>query len=209
MKAKKWMVIGSIVAVALMSAILIVPLAFAQGPNIGNYLMPGRAPMMNNAFGTNYGMDLNNTSGQWQGMGMRQQAFMQGRGNGQGFVDEDGDGVCDNCGTGRGPGFVDEDGDGVCDNCGNGRGRGSGFVDEDGDGVCDNFVDEDGDGVCDNAGRGRGSGFVDEDGDGVCDNCGTGRGPGFVDEDGDGICDHAGTGQQGVRRGRGMGRWTQ
>jgi hypothetical protein len=44
------------------------------------------------------------------------------RGNGQGFVDEDGDGVCDNCGLGRGngAGFVDEDGDGVCDNCGAG-----------------------------------------------------------------------------------------
>ena len=35
-----------------------------------------------------------------------------------GFVDADGDGVCDNRGTGRGAGFVDEDGDGVCDNQG-------------------------------------------------------------------------------------------
>ncbi len=47
---------------------------------------------------------------------------------GPGFVDEDGDSVCDN--------FVDEDGDGVCDHAGEGN-RGPGFVDEDGDGVCD------------------------------------------------------------------------
>lgn len=73
-------------------------------------------------------------------------------------------------GTRNGPLFVDEDGDGVCDNKGTGysgrHGQGknyrNNFVDEDGDGICDNFVDEDGDGICDN--------FVDEDGDGVCDN---------------------------------------
>ncbi len=40
---------------------------------------------------------------------------------GSGYVDEDGDGVCDNLGTGGwGPGYVDEDGDGVCDNLGTG-----------------------------------------------------------------------------------------
>ncbi len=95
---------------------------------------------------------------------------------------------------GQGAGFVDEDGDGVCDYAGTGQGMGHrhGFVDEDGDGVCDNFVDEDGDGVCDYAGTGQGMGhghgFVDQDGDGVSDN--------FVDEDGDGVCDHAGIGQR-------------
>ena len=47
---------------------------------------------------------------------------------GPGFVDEDGNGTCDN--------FVDADGDGVCDHAGEG-GQGPGFVDEDGDGVCD------------------------------------------------------------------------
>ncbi|MEW5959359.1 MAG: hypothetical protein AB1801_16635 [Chloroflexota bacterium] len=46
---------------------------------------------------------------------------------GPGYVDQDGDGQCDN--------FVDEDGDGVCDYAG--QGRGAGYVDEDGDGVCD------------------------------------------------------------------------
>ena len=57
-----------------------------------------------------------------------------GRGQGVGFVDEDGDGVCDYYGTGRGSsqgcgqgaGFVDEDGDGVCDYFGTGRGSGQG-----------------------------------------------------------------------------------
>jgi len=129
------------------------------------------------------------------------------------YVDEDGDGVCDN-------GyylFVDEDGDGVCDNLYSNNayartlsyGSGAGYVDEDGDGICDNglcaFVDEDGDGICDNiglyGGRGNGSGYYysDEDGDGVCDNIGlyggngNGSGAGYVDADGDGVCDNAGT----------------
>lgn len=43
-------------------------------------------------------------------------------GRGAAFVDEDGDGVCDN--RGYGAGFVDEDGDGVCDNARGGRGWG-------------------------------------------------------------------------------------
>ena len=133
--------------------------------------------------------------------------YPQGGPAGERFADEDGDGVCDN--------FVDEDGDGVCDNLGAGRdvGRSWGFVDEDGDGVCDDFVDEDGDGVCDNLGAGqrmgRGQAFIDENGDNVCDN--------FVDEDGDGVCDNLAAGQRmGLGRGaaggwgqghRGGGRW--
>ena len=156
MQTKKWMIIGSIVAVVLIAAILLVPMVFAQGPATGNNFVPGRGSMMNNGLGTNYGMDISNTQGGWQGRGMRQQTFMQGQNNGSGFVDQDGDGVCDTCG--------------------NGAGRGPGFIDEDGDGMCDNFVDEDGDGICDNAGTGgQGPGFVDEDGDGVCDHLGTGQ----------------------------------
>lgn len=39
-----------------------------------------------------------------------------GRGN---YADEDGDGLCDNCGTACGyRHYADEDGDGVCDSCG-------------------------------------------------------------------------------------------
>ena len=83
----------------------------------------------------------------------------------QGPVDEDGDGVCDQCGQAIGEGLMrgwhfDQDGTSWIGR--GGRMHGGTFVDEDGDGVCDSFVDEDGDGVCDN--------FVDEDGDGVCDN---------------------------------------
>jgi len=60
-------------------------------------------------------------------------------------------GVRQPAGEGNGPayGFVDENGDGVCDDCAGNGGQGQ-FVDEDGDGVCDLMVDEDGDGVCDN-----------------------------------------------------------
>ena len=90
------------------------------------------------------------------------------------FVDEDGDGVCDNyteggkgLGYGRGSGenFVDEDGDGICDNYTEG-GRGLGtrarenFVDADGDGVCDNYVE----GQRQNKGQGRGGmGYCNRD----------------------------------------------
>ncbi len=91
------------------------------------------------------------------------------------FVDEDEDGICDNCGIGFG--FIDEDGDGICDNwnINTGRGCGIGF----------GFIDEDGDGICDNCGIGLG--FIDEDGDGICDNWninasqrrGYGRGKGY------------------------------
>ena len=87
----------------------------------------------------------------------------------------------------NGPAFVDEDGNGICDNYENGgrglaRGRGAGiqrnFVDADGDGKCDNFTN----GRWLGAGRGKGirggarANFVDADGDGVCDNYGTGKG---------------------------------
>lgn len=61
---------------------------------------------------------------------------------GAGFVDADGDGVCDNRADGSlgrgGYGFVDADGNGICDNRENGSYAGAGFVDADGDGVCDN-----------------------------------------------------------------------
>ncbi len=47
-----------------------------------------------------------------------------------GFVDADGDDICDNRGSGagggNGAGYVDADGDGVCDNYGTGAGSGNG-----------------------------------------------------------------------------------
>ena len=67
--------------------------------------------------------------------------------SGQNFIDEDGDGLCDNWaggGSGRcgnGQCFIDEDGDGVCDNCGTQCvGGGQNFIDQDGNGLCDNWA---------------------------------------------------------------------
>lgn len=67
---------------------------------------------------------------------------------GQNFRDANRDSICDNrttlCADGSCSswctGFVDADGDGICDNRADGRcgGRGAGFVDADGDGICDN-----------------------------------------------------------------------
>lgn len=76
----------------------------------------------------------------------------------RGYVDADGDGVCDNRGTGNGigngagahhgygsssaadrPGYVDADGDGVCDSYagqGQGRGQGQGGGHHGGHGTC-------------------------------------------------------------------------
>lgn len=64
--------------------------------------------------------------------------------------------------------YVDENGDGICDNTGNGQCAGQNFVDENGDGICDNagqrqclrqgFTDANNDGICDNAGSGSSCG---------------------------------------------------
>jgi len=134
------------------------------------------------------------------------------------FVDQDGDGLCDNHQShmrlGLGPigyRFQDANGDGQCDLC-DGR-------DLNGDGVCDNFVDADGDGVCDHnkshmrLGWGaQGYQFQDGNGDGRCDRCGEqdGNGDGvcdsFVDENGDGQCDrHNSHEQHGNGNGHGGG----
>ncbi|GEM_PF-773244 len=108
-------------------------------------------------------------------------AAQHGQGGGAGgarYVDDNGDGVCDN--IGERPEFVDDDNDGVCDNnCRRGRGgcgcgcggNGANFVDEDGDGICDNDGingrDDDNDGIPNGQdedyepprdGRGRGNG---------------------------------------------------
>jgi len=72
--------------------------------------------------------------------------------------------------------FVDEDGDGICDNYVEGQGRGLG------NGTRANFVDADGDGVCDNQGTRAGERLIDgsgkgkKNGSGDCDGTGTGRG---------------------------------
>jgi hypothetical protein len=78
------------------------------------------------------------------------------------FVDEDGDGVCDNC---DGEGLAPQDGSGNqygrngMDRSVRGRSTGN-----QGKGAyCDEFVDEDGDGVCDNC---DGEGLAPQDGSG-------------------------------------------
>ena len=93
--------------------------------------------------------------------------------SGPAFVDEDGNGICDNYENG-GRGLARGRGVGRGRGIGRGRGTGGYFVDADGDGVCDNFTN----GTWRGVGRGRGTGgyFVDADGDGVCDNYGTRRG---------------------------------
>lgn len=85
-----------------------------------------------------------------------------------------GNGAC--YGAGSGCAYVDANGDGICDSCGTyhwgymaGTGCGGHFVDADGDGVCD---------VCGVAHTNYGGYFVDADGDGICDNYGTGLGLG-------------------------------
>lgn len=94
--------------------------------------------------------------------------FGQGAGQGAGarsgaateqsvqWVDNNGDGICDNQGTGMGAGngqggnYADSDGDGICDNQGTGMGAGNGQG--------ENFVDNNSDGACDNMGSGTGGG---------------------------------------------------
>lgn len=75
-------------------------------------------------------------------------------GNGRGYVDADGDGICDyygsgyGCGNGYGCGYGRGNGYG----CGYGRGNGygSGYGRGNGYGCGRGYVDADGDGVCDN-----------------------------------------------------------
>lgn len=76
------------------------------------------------------------------------------RGNGRGYIDADGDGVCDNYQGGACSGYVDADGDGVCDNCAGAGTNCPGYVDTDGDGACDNY----GNGACGGNGAGQGHG---------------------------------------------------
>src|SRR6056297_1432327 len=100
----------------------------------------------------------------------QQNQFGKGRGNGyqnqvqncDEFVDEDGDGVCDNC---EGEGLAPQDGTGNqygrngTDGTVQGRGNGNQAKGAN----CDEFVDEDGDGVCDNC---EGEGLTPQDGTG-------------------------------------------
>ena len=81
------------------------------------------------------------------------------------------------------PAFVDEDGDGICDNFVEGQRKGLGngtranFVDADGDGVCDNQGTRSGERLRDGSGKGGGNGSGNFDGTGR-GRGGTGKGAG-------------------------------
>ena len=109
------------------------------------------------------------------------------------------------------PGFVDENKDGICDNCGTAEGQNPqapGFVDENKDGVCDHYgTDEQrqNQGQRRHAGmRGRGmqkrSPMGQQRG-----RQGSVQGPNWADANGDGICDNFRGGRQG-QGGQGRGR---
>lgn len=125
-----------------------------------------------------------------------------------GFVDADGDGVCDNYelrldavdqqdgkavqNVKRSYGYIDADGDGICDNFDNRmewQGRGGWVLGRNARaiGTCLGYVDADNDGICDNYEQRHGATGV-RDGSGAT--WGAGRGRGYVDADGDGICDN-------------------
>lgn len=130
----------------------------------------------------------------------------------QGPVDDNGDGLCDECGEELGDGLMlgprygqSADPQGV----GRGEAHRDSFVDEDGDGVCDDFVDVDGDGVCDEcgmayAGEERGPRYVQN---------GDPQGLGRDSANGDGLCDNEGRYAERSLGGRdgsgGRGNWNQ
>lgn len=124
-------------------------------------------------------------------MGGLQANTAQAAGRGINYIDEDGDGVCDNClvigsrqawggrmGRGNGNQMNANQGKGNQAFAGQGQGQGLGlsedFVDADNDGVCDNFGTRPMDGSGKQIGGGQGQGFsedyVDENNDGTCDN---------------------------------------
>ena len=82
------------------------------------------------------------------------------------------------------PAFVDEDGDGICDNFVEGQRRGLGngtranFVDADGDGVCDNKGTRSGERLRDGSGKGGRNGSGDGSGQGLGSGSGVGSGKG-------------------------------
>lgn len=79
-------------------------------------------------------------------------AFAAGHGHGRHHTDRNNDVVCDYCNTFCK--FVDDNEDGICDNCGsNDCKKCTGYVDANGDGICDNYgscICGNGDSACDN-----------------------------------------------------------
>lgn len=114
------------------------------------------------------------------------------------------DQVCQNggvCIQGCPGGYVDADGNGICDTC-----ESAGYH-----GSCDNFADADGDGVCDNLHNGYDCGNVNGSGNGngnsdVNGNSGAyGSGNGYNSGSGDGYGSGNGNGNGNVGNGNGFG----
>ncbi len=58
------------------------------------------------------------------------------------YIDNDGDGICDNWNNYQGTNYVDDDNDGICDNAGNCDHHNchhANYVDANNDGICDNY----------------------------------------------------------------------
>ncbi len=104
-------------------------------------------------------------------------------------------------------GFVDVDGDGVCDNCGNALGtnpEAPNYIDENKDGVCDHFgTDEQGKGQMQGAQeRGRGMKGRNQQAQGKGTQ-GNAQGHYYADANNDGVCDNLASN---VQRNFGHGR---
>ena len=99
------------------------------------------------------------------------------------FIDEDGNGICDN--QGARASFIDEDGDGICDNradaCPNGQGAGQGYGSSTCNGTGQHLRAHDGTGNGTGAGTGCGTGNCDSAGscDGTGNGADAGTGHGF------------------------------
>ena len=129
MKTRYWLIIAALLGLGLVIAL--VPAVLAQGPLNNDGTGFGNGSLADTpGFGRGWMMNGVRVPGMGHGQSamLRQGQMMIGPGYGYGFVDEDGDGICDNCGDGRGGGtrFVDENGDGVCDYAGIGMGQGRG-----------------------------------------------------------------------------------
>lgn len=119
-------VLTAVVGIALGALLFSVPMVgAANGDGTGP---DGKGCRMMNSTGDATGGMMG------QSMGCRKHCRGQGMGKGMGFVDKDGDGVCDHYTTAMANGAT-----------GNGgmmkNGQGAGFVDADGNGICDHHPD--------------------------------------------------------------------
>lgn len=94
-------------------------------------------------------------------------------GQGGGFIDEDGNGVCDHYESGSCP---SPNGGGYGAGAGNGTGVGGGYIDEDGNGVCDRYENSGAQGGSNGSGQGNGTASGNGAGSGYGHGSGHGHG---------------------------------